>query len=74
METLIILKLHYCLHDLMFQTTFLQGSPFILKKSRSFRKTQTSFFVFLLSGNVNAAWYRDTFQDRLSCLSCLDIS
>ena len=48
---LIILKLHYCLHDLMFQTTFLQSSqglklrmssPFIFKKSRSLRKTQTS--------------------------------
>ena len=51
MENLIILKLHYCLHDLMFQTTFLQSSSglklkmrsaFIFKKSRSFRKTQTS--------------------------------
>ena len=50
-ENLIILKLHYCLHDLMFQTTFLQSSqglrlkmrsPFIFKTSRSFRKTQTS--------------------------------
>ena len=48
---LIILKLHYFLHDLMFQTTFLQSSqwlklrirsPFIFKTSRSFRKTQTS--------------------------------
>ena len=25
-EMLIIFKLHYCLHDLMFQTTFLQNS------------------------------------------------
>ena len=25
-KSLIILKLHYCLHDLMFQTTFLQSS------------------------------------------------
>ena len=25
-EYFIILKLHYCLHDLMFQTTFLQSS------------------------------------------------
>ena len=47
-ENLIILKLHYCLYDLMFQTTFLQRlklkmrSPFIFKTSRSFRKTQTS--------------------------------
>ena len=50
-EILIILKLHYYLHDLMFQTTVLQSSqwlklrmssPFILKYSRSFRKTQTS--------------------------------
>ena len=50
-ENLIILKLHYCLHDLMFQTNFLQSGqglklkmrlPFIFKKSWSFRKTQTS--------------------------------
>ena len=50
-ENLIILKLHYCLHELMFQRTFLQSSqrlklkmrsPFIFKKSMSFRKTQTS--------------------------------
>ena len=50
-ENLTILKMHYCLHDLMFQTTFLQNSPgsklkmrspFIFKTSRSFRKTQTS--------------------------------
>ena len=50
-ENLIILKMHYCLHDLMFQTTFLQNSqglklkmrsPFIFKTSRSFRKTHTN--------------------------------
>ena len=50
-ENLIILELHYCLHDLMFQTTFLQSSqglklkmrsPFIFKTSRPFRKTETS--------------------------------
>ena len=42
-ENLIILMLHYCLHDLIFQTTFLQSSqglklkmrsPFIFKTSR----------------------------------------
>ena len=50
-ENLIILEMHYCLRDLMFQTTFLQNSqrlklkmrsPFSFKTSRSFRKTQTS--------------------------------
>ena len=48
---LIILKMHYCLHDLMFQTTFLQNSqglklkmrsPLIFKTSWSFRKINKS--------------------------------
>ena len=34
-ENLIILKLHYCLHDLMFQTTFLQSSQGLKLKMRS---------------------------------------
>ena len=42
-EILFILKFHYCLHDLMFQTTFLQSSrelklsnslPFIIKTNQ----------------------------------------
>ena len=33
-ENLIILKLHYCLHDLMFQTTFLQSSQGLKLKMR----------------------------------------
>ena len=34
-ENLIILELHYCLHDLMFQTTFLQSSQGLKLKMRS---------------------------------------
>ena len=51
-ENLIILKLHYCLHDLMFQTTFLQSSqglklkmrsPFILKRQGHFVRLKQVF-------------------------------
>ena len=64
-ENLIIWKLHYCLHDLMFQTTFLQSSqglklkmrsPFIFKMPRSFRKTQTSLFKVQTLGRCLIFW------------------
>ena len=34
-KNLLILKLHYCLHDWMFQTTFLQSSQGLKLKMRS---------------------------------------